>query len=147
MSYVELHAHSAYSFRDGASHPEELARRAAELGYTALALTDHDGLYGSMEFAQAAEEAGIQAITGAEVTLEGEAHLTLLVETPAGYANLCRLLSLAHRQSVRRFPRLPYAALAEHTAGLIALSGCRRGQLAQLLDQGCFAAAERTAAR
>src|SRR6187397_1946099 len=67
--YVELHAHSAYSFLDGASQPEELAARAAELGYEALALTDHDGVYGSLEFAHAAKAFGVRPITGAEVTL------------------------------------------------------------------------------
>jgi sulfate adenylyltransferase subunit 2 len=69
LPYVELHAHSAYSFLDGASHPEELALAAAELGYEALALTDHDGVYGSLELAHAAKLAGVRAITGAEVTL------------------------------------------------------------------------------
>ena len=91
MSYVELHAHSAYSFLDGASQPEELAAQAAELGYPALALTDHDGVYGSLEFAYAAKHFGVRPITGAEVTLDGGTHVTLLVETPQGYANLCRL--------------------------------------------------------
>ena len=81
--YVELHAHSAYSFLDGASLPEELAARAAELGYDALALTDHDGVYGSLEFAHAAKHFGVRPITGAEVTLAGGAHVTLLCETPA----------------------------------------------------------------
>ena len=71
MAYVELHCHSAYSFLDGASHPEELALRAAELGYEALALTDHDGVYGSLEFAHAAKHFGVRPITGAEVTLGG----------------------------------------------------------------------------
>ena len=69
MAYVELHCHSAYSFLDGASHPEELALRAAELGYEALALTDHDGVYGSLELAHAAKLVGVRPITGAEVTL------------------------------------------------------------------------------
>ena len=72
MTYVELHAHSAYSFLDGASQPEELAARAAELGYEALALTDHDGVYGSLEFAHAAKDLGVRPITGAEVTLDDE---------------------------------------------------------------------------
>ena len=72
MTYVELHAHSAYSFLDGASQPEELAARAAELGYEALALTDHDGVYGSLEFAHAAKHLGVRPITGAEVTLADE---------------------------------------------------------------------------
>ncbi|HSP71082.1 MAG TPA: PHP domain-containing protein, partial [Gaiellaceae bacterium] len=106
MSYVELHCHSAYSFLDGASQPEELAVRAAELGYEAVALTDHDGVYGSMEFAYAAKHLGVRALTGAEVTLggvgsteppkSGGAHVTLLAETSRGYANLCRLLTEAH---------------------------------------------------
>src|SRR4029077_2281948 len=96
MTYVELHAHSAYSFLDGASQPEELAAQAAELGYPALALTDHDGVYGSLEFAHAAKHFGVRAITGAEVTLEGGTHVTLLVESSKGYANLCRLLTHAH---------------------------------------------------
>src|SRR6185312_15045805 len=94
--YVELHAHSAYSFLDGASLPEELAARAAELGYDAFALTDHDGVYGSLEFAHAAKHFGLRAITGAEVTLAGGAHVTLLCESQQGYANLCRILTDAH---------------------------------------------------
>ena len=67
--YVELHLHSAFSFLDGASLPAELVERAVELGYSALAVTDHNGLHGAMEFAQSAKAAGIQPITGAEVTL------------------------------------------------------------------------------
>ncbi len=96
MAYVELHAHSAYSFLDGASHPEELALRAAELGYEALALTDHEGVFGSLELAHAAKLVGVRPITGAEVTLSGGSHVTLLVESSQGYSNLCRLLTAAH---------------------------------------------------
>jgi error-prone DNA polymerase len=136
-SYVELHAHSAYSFLDGASHPEELAARAAELGYSALALTDHDGLYGSLEFAHAAKAFGVRPITGAEVTLAGGAHVTLLVENARGYANLCRLLTEAHRHT--RFPgresellpaALDQTLLEELSEGLVCLSGCARHGLA-----------------
>ena len=94
--YVELHCHSAYSFLDGASRPEELVLAAAELGYPALALTDHDGVYGSLEFAHAAKAFGVRPITGAEVTLAGGTHVTLLVESARGYANLCRILTEAH---------------------------------------------------
>src|SRR5437868_5937416 len=132
MTYVELHAHSAYSFLDGASQPEELAARAAELGYQALALTDHDGVYGSLEFAHAAKHFGVRPITGAELTLEGGAHVTLLVETPQGYANLCRLLTAAHahtRDSTTREPLPPAldpALLEELNEGLVCLSGCAR---------------------
>src|SRR5256885_15043220 len=103
VQYVELHAHSSYSFLDGASLPEELAVRAAELGYPALALTDHDGVYGSLEFAHAAKHFCVRPITGAEVTLADRSHVTLLVETQQGYANLCRLLTAAHAQT--RLPR------------------------------------------
>src|SRR5256885_14997458 len=96
MTYAELHAHSAYSFLDGASQPEELAARAAELGYEALALTDHDGVYGSLEVAHAAKHFGVRPITGAELTLADRSHVTLLVETAKGHANLCRLITAAH---------------------------------------------------
>src|SRR5918998_3994646 len=99
MSYVELHSHSAFSFLDGASHPEELALRAAELGYEALALTDHEGVYGSLEFAHAAKTFSVRPITGAEVTLADGSHVTLLVEDRRGYGNLCRLLTSAHART------------------------------------------------
>jgi error-prone DNA polymerase len=123
--YIELHAHSAYSFLDGASLPEELAVRAAELGYPALALTDHDGVYGSLEFAYAARAVGVRALTGAEVTLADGSHLTLLVETPRGYGNLCRLLTTAHARE-RLNPGLEPDLLADLNEGLVCLSGCAR---------------------
>jgi error-prone DNA polymerase len=131
VTYVELHCHSAYSFLDGASLPEELAARAAELGYPALALTDHDGVYGSLEFAHAAKALGVRALTGAEVTLatEPRTHVTLLCETPGGYANLCRLLTAAHALD-RLDPALDPRLLAEHRDGLVCLSGCARRGLA-----------------
>jgi error-prone DNA polymerase len=136
VAYAELHAHSAYSFLDGASQPEELAARAAELGYTALALTDHDGVYGSLEFAHAAKGFGVRPITGAEVTLTGGTHVTLLVETSRGYANLCRLLTSAHAHTRPKEgreplqPSLELALLEEHHEGLVCLSGCARHGLA-----------------
>ena len=125
MPYVELHCHSAYSFLDGASRPEELVLQAAELGYEALALTDHDGVYGSLEFAHAAKAFGVRPITGAEVTLADGSHVTLLVETPRGYASLCRLLTKAHARK-RLEPRLHQAELEERNEGLVCLSGCAR---------------------
>ena len=136
--YVELHCHSAYSFLDGASHPEELAARAAELGYPSLALTDHDGVYGSLEFAHAAKHAGIRPITGAEVTIEGASHVTLLCESGRGYANLCRILTAAHAGTRRpgredREPLPPAVSLetvVELNEGLVCLSGCVRDGLA-----------------
>src|SRR4051794_37507958 len=134
VPYVELHAHSSYSFLDGASLPEELAVQAAELGYPALALTDHDGVYGSLEFAHAAKHFGVRPITGAEVTLADRSHVTLLVETQQGYANLCRLLTAAHAHTrppgkesqPPSGPALERALLEELNDGLVCLSGCAR---------------------
>ena len=94
--YAELHAHSAFSFLDGASLPDELAVAAAAHGYEAFALTDHNGVSGSMEFAQAAKAAGVKALHGAEVDLEDGRHLTVLVDTQEGWRNLCHILTRAH---------------------------------------------------
>jgi error-prone DNA polymerase len=157
---VELHCHSAYSFLDGASHPEELVVRAVERGYEALALTDHDGVYGSLEFAHAAKHAGIRSITGAEVTVSGVgstepprsggpgfagagagvggSHVTLLCENGVGYANLCRILTAAHagtrpegkEHRVLLEPLVPLEIVAELNEGLVCLSGCARDGLA-----------------
>jgi error-prone DNA polymerase len=135
--YVELHAHSAYSFLDGASQPEELVARAAQLGYEAFALTDHDGLYGSLEFAHAAKALGLRPISGCELTLTGGSHVTVLVESRRGYSNLCRLLTRAHahtrpsgRERESRPPALPLTDLIERNEGLVCLSGCARHGLA-----------------
>jgi error-prone DNA polymerase len=138
VPYVELHAHSSYSFLDGASLPEELAVQAAELGYPALALTDHDGVYGSLEFAHAAKHFGVRPITGAELTLADRSHVTLLVETQQGYSNLCRLLTAAHARTrppgkesqPPADPALDQRLLEELNEGLVCLSGCARHGLA-----------------
>src|SRR5581483_4645202 len=98
--------------REGASTPIELLNRAAELGYDSLALTDHDGLYGAMEFAREAALRGIRPITGAEVTLQGGYHLTLLAESPRGYANLCRLISHGLGTPLDQAPRQSHAGQA-----------------------------------
>jgi len=146
--YIELHCHSAFSFLDGASLPEQLALTASQLGYPALALTDHNGLYGSMAFAQEAKQLGLQAITGAELTLLDGSHVTLLAETPEGYANLCRLITEAHLgRPERRDPRLEFASLEARHAGLIVLSGCRNGILPGVLRRDGPAAARRFAER
>ncbi|HEU4977875.1 MAG TPA: error-prone DNA polymerase [Solirubrobacteraceae bacterium] len=141
MSYVELHAHSAFSFLDGASLPEELAAAAADRGHGALALTDHDSVSGSMEFAQACRGLGLRAIHGSEVTLVDPSdppgapprHLTLLVRDATGWANLCRLLTRAHAHTRdspgRRVLHDPHVSLADveaHAEGLVCLSGCAR---------------------
>ncbi len=151
--YVELHAHSAFSFLDGASTPMELAAAAAEHGYPAFALTDHDGVWGSMEWVHACKGFGVRAITGAEVTVES-AHLTLLVEDEVGYRNLCRLLTAAHshtRDNTTRSaeqPRVSLAEVEEHAEGLVCLSGCAgEGAVAGAWERGEIAAGAELARR
>jgi error-prone DNA polymerase len=136
--YVELHCHSAFSFLDGVSLPDELIQRAAELGHTALALTDHNSVSGSMEFAQAAGREGVEvrAIHGAEIDLSqagggdesGGRHLTLLVSEARGWSNLCRILTLAHAHTregrERGEPSVSLEAVLEHAEGLVCLTGC-----------------------
>jgi error-prone DNA polymerase len=143
-SYIELHCHSAYSFLDGASLPDELVRRAAELGYGALALTDHDSLAGAMELAVAARESSVRALFGAELTVvlpasreagqqrdeQATRHLTMLVRDGRGWSNLCRLITLAHahtrdsRDRRAEQPSVPLEPVLEHAEGLVCLSGC-----------------------
>jgi error-prone DNA polymerase len=146
-AYVELHAHSNYSFLDGASSPQELVRRAVELSMPALALTDHDGLYGMIQFVMAAREAGIKPIVGAEVTLDHGHHLTLLAESEAGYSNLCRLISRAQLDNSKGEAMLAWELLASHNEGLIALSGCRNGELSQTILKREYGEAEGVARR
>ena len=131
--YVELHCHSAFSFLDGASQPDELVAAAVELGYEALALTDHNGVFGSMEHAQAARSLGLRAVHGAEVDLDDGRHLSLLVEDERGWRNLCRLLTHAHAHTrsmnTRRIstpPSVPLETVLAHAEGLVCLSGCAR---------------------
>ncbi|MEA2426767.1 MAG: error-prone polymerase, partial [Thermoleophilaceae bacterium] len=158
MPYVELHLHSCYSFLDGASHPVEIAGEAARQGHVALALTDHDGLHGAMEHAQACKALGIRPITGAEVTLDDGSHITLLCEDPAGYRNLCLLLTRAHAEtrewSESGTPRRVREAsvtlgdVERHTAGLVCLSGCARdGAVGGRVDRGEHAEAAAVARR
>ncbi|HYJ22686.1 MAG TPA: error-prone DNA polymerase [Solirubrobacterales bacterium] len=154
--YVELHAHSAFSFLDGASTPLELVGAAADLGHTVLALTDHDGIWGSREFAEACKGGPLRAITGAELTIGPDpyAHVTLLVENAVGYRNLCRLLTLAHahtRDNPGRAAGQPWATLGqveEHAEGLVCLSGCARdGVLVGAWAPGEAATGERVGRR
>ncbi|HWI22343.1 MAG TPA: DNA polymerase III subunit alpha [Baekduia sp.] len=128
--YTELHCHSAFSFLDGASLPEELVAAALESGHQALALTDHNSISGSMEFAKAAQGLGLKAMHGAEVDV-GANHMTLLVRDATGWANLCRLLTKAHAHTrdddpARRAiaPSLTLEDVEAHAGGLVCLSGC-----------------------
>jgi DNA polymerase III alpha subunit len=217
-AYAELHCHTNFSFLDGASPPEELVERAVELGLTGLAVTDHNGLYGVVRFATAAQEAGLRPIVGIEIELmdaavhdpagvvvplrrtkgprrhspgsvpltddarrgeglplrprpdrarlpdhrdavkedlrgvgEGQRgpHLVLLARNAAGYRSLCRLVSRANLAGTKSMPRFSHELLAEHTEGLVALSGCREGEIGRRLRagdrEGARAVAERYA--
>jgi error-prone DNA polymerase len=131
MAYVELHCHSAFSFLDGASLPDELVPTALELGYGALALTDHNSVSGSMEFAVSAQALGLRPIHGAEVDLDDGRHLTLLVEDARGWSSLCRILTRAHAHTREGRPgapptqaHVPLETVLEHADGLVCLSGC-----------------------
>ncbi len=210
--YAELHAHTNFSFLDGASPPTDLVARAVELGLSSLAVTDHGGLYGVVRFATAAEEAGLHPVIGVEVELAdplvpdpdglvipgrrparrgrpsaaGDAldrrplgglparprperarlpghrpatkedhrgigapqrgpHLVLLARDAVGYRSLCRLLSRANLAGTKAAPRLTQALLADYVEGLVALSGCREGELARRLRAGDRAGAREVA--
>ncbi|AKU93268.1 DNA polymerase III subunit alpha [Vulgatibacter incomptus] len=142
--YVELRARSAFSFLRGASQPEDLASRAAELGYPAMACGDHGGLYGAPRFHAAAKEAGLRPIVAADVDVSGVGSLRLLVEDAAGYRNLCRLLTTSHATSVKGTHLVSLGDVAEHAGGLVALLGaCRDAKAAELVVRTL--GAERTA--
>jgi error-prone DNA polymerase len=220
VPFAELHCHTSFSFLDGGSAPDELVERAVELGYTALGVTDHQGLYGAVRFSSAATEAGLRPIIGLEIELldtlvpdpagivvprrrrarrprPGEhepelglpasgptppgtpsrpayerqrppghrqprredlrgvrarelgPHLVLLAADMRGYRSLCRLASAAQLAGTKGVPRYTHALLAQHTEGLIALSGCRHGEVARRLlagdGEGAVAAARRLA--
>ena len=156
-AYAELHAHSNFSFLDGASHPEEMAARAAELGLTALAITDHDGVYGAVRFSHAVREHGLWPIVGMEASIAGRHHLTLLARDREGYANICRLATAAHHDRPKGTAELDLDTLARHTRSLVGLSGCLQGAIpdaalrgdnrqaielagryAEMFEEGCF---------
>ncbi len=153
--YGELHAHSGFSFLDGASDPEELAVEATRLQLNGLALTDHHGLYGVVRFAEAARAAGLPTMFGTEIAVEhggdrvgtpdpaGE-HLVVLARSPEGYRRLSRLLSDGHlRRGDKGAPLFQYEELAQHAAHWRILTGCRKGPLAHALEIHGPQAAER----
>jgi error-prone DNA polymerase len=159
VPYAELHCHSNFSFLDGASHPEELAEEAARLGLEALALTDHDGMYGVVRFAEAAAAVGLPTVFGAELSLDltrpqnGAAdpegtHLLVLARDPEGYARLCRSIGEAQLAGQEKGkPVYQLSALAEaHGGHWLVLTGCRKGLVPQALSEAGPAAAGRALA-
>ena len=157
MGYAELHCHTNFSFLDGASHPEELVDEAVRLGLAALAVTDHDGFYGIVRFAQAARPVGLPTVFGAELgTTDGR--LVVLAEGPVGHARLARAISRGQMAGEKGAPRFDLAGLADDaragvhcTGGRAAagndtwtvLTGCAEGATARALEADGPAAARR----
>ncbi len=149
--FVHLHVHSEYSLLDGAAQLDRLVRKAAELKFPALALTDHGNLFGAIDFYEAAQRAGIKPILGCELYVapgkrtergsqdggyEGANHLTVLVRNPTGYRNLITLVSKAYLEGYYYKPRVDRELLAAHADGLLVLSGCLNSEVSRLLHAG-----------
>src|SRR5438094_8976344 len=117
-AYIELHARGAFSCLRGASLPERLAETAASRGYLALGLCDRMGVYGAPRFFSVARERGLRPIIGAELAMEDGSILPVLVESRAGYRNLCRLLTRAHLRSAKNEGKVRWNGLPEFTDGL-----------------------------
>jgi DNA polymerase III subunit alpha len=144
--FVHLHTHSEYSLLDGACRTKEIAASAAELGMPAVALTDHGVLYGALEFYFDAKAKGVKPIIGCEMyvaprghtdrSTRDEYHLTVLAANKAGYRNLLKLVSIGFLEGYYYKPRVDLELLAKHNEGLIVLSGCLGGAVAQALTRG-----------
>src|SRR5918992_134696 len=141
--FVHLHVHSEYSILDGACRIPELASRAAEFDMPAVALTDHGSLAGAVQLVKETGKHGVKPVLGCEVYVadnrkaqtKGYAHLTLLAETNKGYGNLIRLSSLGYLEGYYYKPRVDWELLSQHSAGLIALSGCLSGRVCKALEE------------
>ena len=145
--WVELHAHSNYSFLDGASEVDDLADAAVEQGLDALALTDTNGLYGAVRFANAAKDRGLRAIFGAELQLLDLGHLVLIARDRQGWTSLCRTISAAQLAGEKTKPKASFALVAENAAGLFALTGCAHGAVARAVRAGDLDGAREALAR
>ena len=139
--YVELHARSAFSFLRGASQPEALAQTAAQLGLSALAVCDRDGVYGAARFYARAREHGIRAIVGAELTLDDGSVLPVLVSSRTGYQNLCRLITRAKLRGSKHHAPVRWEELAEFAGDLVALTGDEEGPVRRALENDDHAGA------
>src|SRR2546430_2318201 len=145
--WVELHTHSNYSFLDGASEVDELADAAVEQGLDALALTDTNGLYGAVRFANAAKDRGLRPIFGAELQLLALGHLVLIAGHRKGWTSLCRTISAAELAGEKTKPKASFALVSENAAGLFALTGCARGAVARAVRASDLNGARETLAR
>src|SRR5947209_7693882 len=163
MSFAHLHLHTEYSLLDGASRPEELAKRVAQLGMPACAITDHGNMFGAIEFSDAMKKAGVKPLSGREkyvaygsrfdkAGVEDQAadagsnnHLIALAATDAGYKNLVKLVSAGYTEGFYYKPRIDKELLREHRQGLIVLSSCLKGEVSQSLAGGNYTKAKEAA--
>src|SRR5437667_10933720 len=145
--WVELHTHSKYSLLDGASDVDDLADAAVEQGLDALALTDTNGLYGAVRFANAAKERGLRPIFGAELQLEDMGHVVLIARDRQGWTSLCRTISAAQLAGEKTKPKATFELLTENAAGLFALTGCAHGAVPPAVRAGDLDAAREALAR
>jgi len=158
-SFVHLHLHTEYSFLDGAVRTKELMKKAAELEMPAVAITDHGNLHGAIEFYQEATKAGIKPIIGCEAYMapgsitdrpnnqrDAAYHFTLLARDETGYRNLVKLISTAHLDGFHYKPRIDKELLAAHSAGLIGLSGCLKGEINMAIQSDNLAKARQSVA-
>ncbi|HEX8618087.1 MAG TPA: DNA polymerase III subunit alpha [Thermoanaerobaculia bacterium] len=156
MSFVHLHQHTEYSLLDGATRPEALAKRVAQLGMPACAITDHGNMFGAVEFYNAMKKEGVKPIIGCEMYVaygsrhdkagveDGQAdagannHLIVLAQNDIGYKNLVKLVSAGYTEGFYYKPRIDKELLREHREGLIVLSSCLKGEVSQSLAGGNF---------
>ncbi len=144
--FVHLHLHTQYSLLDGANKVKDVLGHAAKLGQSAIAMTDHGNMHGAVEFYSEAKKAGIKPIIGCELYVTpgsrherkmraqggaGTCHLTVLAANKVGYHNLCKLSSLAYKEGFYFKPRVDHELLERYSEGLIVLSGCLAGEIAQ----------------
>jgi DNA polymerase-3 subunit alpha len=158
-SFVHLHLHTEYSLLDGAIRMKELMKKAKEFGMPAVAMTDHGNLFGAIEFYQEAKNAGVKPIIGCEAYIaprshkdrsssmrESAYHFTLLAQNETGYRNLVKLISTAHLDGFHYRPRIDKELLAQHSAGLIGLSGCLASEVNSALQANKIDVAKQAAA-
>src|SRR6201996_8685213 len=155
--FVHLHLHTDYSLLDGACDVEKLCQRVQELGMPAVAMTDHGNIFGAVHFVNAAHKHGIKPIVGCELYIckkedhraapEGDTynHLLVLAENEEGYRNLVRITSEASLHGFYYKPRVSKKYLEEHSKGLIGLSACLKGEVAERLTEGKYDAAKKAA--
>src|SRR2546429_5386886 len=146
-SWVELHTHSIYCFLDVASDVDDLADAAVERGLDALALTDTNGLYGAVRFANAAKERGLRPIFGTELQLQDMGHLVLIARDRRGWTSLCRTISAAQLAGEKTKPKATFALLAENSPGLFALTACAHGAVPRAVRAGDLDTAREPLAR